>query len=50
VNFNVNFNVLLKKYIERLCVKIKKDFDPNLVLKVNETMCCTMRSTSLTAA
>jgi hypothetical protein len=27
VNFNVNFNVLLRKYIVHPLVKIKKDFD-----------------------
>jgi len=27
VNFNVNFNVLLSKYVEYPLMKIKKDFD-----------------------
>jgi hypothetical protein len=27
VNFNVNFNVLLRKYIVHPLVKLKKDFD-----------------------
>jgi hypothetical protein len=34
VNFNVNFNVLISKYIVHPLVKIKKEFDKDYVVHV----------------
>jgi len=34
-NFNVNFNVLLSKYIVHPLVKIKKDFDNSILFEIH---------------